>query len=109
MNVLPAIVSVPLRLDVDVFAVAVYPTVPLPEPLAPAVMVIHEAPLDAVHAQADGSVTETVPWAPLAATEAVRGDSVASHTIPACVIVNVCPPAVMVPLRLDTVVLAAIE
>jgi hypothetical protein len=83
--------------------------VPLPEPLAPLVIVIQDAPLDAVHAHADGSVTATEPCAPLAATEALNGDSVAVQTTPAWVTVNVCPPMVIVPVRLDRLLLAAIE
>jgi len=43
-------VSVPVR-AAPVFAVALKPTAPLPLPLAPDVMLIHEALLDAVHAQ----------------------------------------------------------
>jgi hypothetical protein len=38
-----------------------YVTVPLPEPVAPLLMVIHDTELDAVHAQPDADVTVTVP------------------------------------------------
>jgi len=50
VNVWPAIVIVP-RLDAAlVFAVNEYPTLPVPEPLAPLVTVIQESLLVAVHA-----------------------------------------------------------
>jgi hypothetical protein len=48
--VLPATVSVPLR-SFPVFGATLKVTVPLPVPLAPEVMVIHEALLLAVQAQ----------------------------------------------------------
>ena len=38
VNVAPAIVSVPVRLDATVFAATLNPTVPLPEPVAPLVI-----------------------------------------------------------------------
>ena len=44
VNVLPAIVSVAARVDVAVLAAAVYPTVPLPLPLSPLVIVTHNLP-----------------------------------------------------------------
>ena len=68
VNVLPAIVSVPVRDDVDVFAAALKLTEPLPEPDAPAVIVNHAALLTAVHAQPDGAVTATVPLPPFDVT-----------------------------------------
>jgi hypothetical protein len=83
--------------------------VPFPVPLVPLVMVIHDTALDAVHAQTDGSVTATEPCPPLAPTEVVSGAMVVEHTMPACVTVNVCPPTVTVPVRLERLVLAAME
>ena len=41
LNVLPAIVTLPLPDPLPVFAAALKVTLPLPEPLAPAVTVIH--------------------------------------------------------------------
>jgi hypothetical protein len=74
---------------------------PLPLPLAPLVIVSHDALLDAVHVHADaGIVTDTVPWVPVAGTEALTGAIVAVQAIPACVTVNVWPPTVNVPVRL---------
>jgi hypothetical protein len=61
VNVAPAIVSVPVRLDATVFAATLYPTVPLPEPVAPLVTVIHAALLAAVHAQPVAAVTALLP------------------------------------------------
>jgi len=53
----PAMVIVPTRLVVFGFAMKSKPTVPLPVPLAPLVIVIHGVVVDAVHAQPDGIVT----------------------------------------------------
>ncbi len=89
MNACPAIVSVPVRGDVDVLAATVYATEPLPVPLAPLVTVTHETALEAVHGQAEGRVTVTEPCPPLAFTDVETGARVAVHTTPACVTVNV--------------------
>jgi hypothetical protein len=64
VNVAPAMVSVPVRLVATVFAATVKPTVPLPDPVAPLVSVIHEALLAAVHAQPVATVTLLVPVPP---------------------------------------------
>jgi hypothetical protein len=56
-------VSVPLRAD-PVLAATVYPTLPLPVPAVPDVTVIHDALLDAVHAQLAAVVTFTAGPAP---------------------------------------------
>jgi len=62
-------VSVPVRAAPE-FAATEYPTVPLPEPLAPLVTVSHDAFDVAVQAQPDPAVTETVPLvAPAAGLE----------------------------------------
>ena len=57
----PAIVSVPVRLDATVFAATLKPTLPLPDPVAPLVTVIHAALLAAVHAQPVGMLTLLLP------------------------------------------------
>ena len=49
VNVAPAMVNVPVRLDAIVFAPTLNPTVLLPDPVAPLVTVIHAALLAAVH------------------------------------------------------------
>jgi hypothetical protein len=65
----------------------------------------------AVHEQPEPAVTLTVklPLPPAAAMEAALDDSAYVHAAlaPACVTVNVCPPAVMWPVRELVVVLAA--
>ena len=61
VNVAPAIVSVPVRLDATVFAATLKPTVPLPDPVAPLVTVIHAALLAAVHAQPVATLTLLLP------------------------------------------------
>lgn len=71
-------------------------------------MLIHDDPLDAVHGQAEGNVTDTEPCAPVDPTEAFTGAIVAEHVTPACVTVNVSPPTVMVPVLLERLVFAAI-
>lgn len=82
---------------------------PVPVPLVPLVMVIHDTALDAVHAQTDGKVTVTEPCPPLAPIDVVTGAIVVVQTMPACVIVNVCPPTLTVPVRLERLELAAME
>jgi hypothetical protein len=69
VNVCPAIVSVVERDALVVFAAIVKPTLPLPLPLAPLVMVTHEAPLVAFQAQPRPVVTDTLPVPPVAATD----------------------------------------
>ena len=69
-------------------------------PLAPLVIVIHDALLEAVQAQAEAfAVTDTVPLPPADVGELAVGDSENAQTIPACVMVKVCPATVMVALR----------
>jgi hypothetical protein len=64
VNVVPAIVMVPVRIEATVFAATLKPTVPLPEPVAPLVTVIQGALLPAVHAQPVATVTLLVPVPP---------------------------------------------
>lgn len=61
MNVVPAMVSVPLRLDALVFAATLNATVPLPDPVAPLATVIQDALLAAVQAQPVATVTVLLP------------------------------------------------
>ena len=107
MNVRPATVSVPVRELVAVFGDTLYATQPLPLPAAPLLMPSHDAPLDAVHAQPVAVVTLVVPLPPPAAMLAEVGEIVCAHAAPACVIVNVVPAIVSVPVRTDTLLLAA--
>jgi hypothetical protein len=71
----PAIVSDPVR-DVLLFAAIVNATEPLPVPLAPDVIEIHDAPLLAVHRHPVCVVTAAVPLPPLAATFWLVGETV---------------------------------
>jgi len=100
VNVCPAMVTVPVRDPVPVFAATLYDTVPLPLPLAPAVIVIHAALLVDVHAHPAPAVTVTVP---LTAADEVsvedEGRIVNEHGMPGCVMVNVLPAIVSVPVR----------
>src|SRR5207244_7607218 len=76
VNVLPAIVSVPVREVPAVFAATLNVTLPLPEPDAPVVTVIHVALLTAVHAQPVGAVTVVLPVPPPATTDWLVGEIV---------------------------------
>jgi hypothetical protein len=69
LNVVPAMVSVPDRLVVAVFAATLNETLPGPVPLAPLVTEIHEALLAAVQAQLAPAVTVLLP-VPAAAVNA---------------------------------------
>jgi hypothetical protein len=66
---LPAIVRAAERDEVVAFAAIVKPTPPSPLPVAPLVIVTHEAGLVAVHAHPAGAVTETLAVPPVAATD----------------------------------------
>ena len=66
---------------------------------APAVTVIHETLLAAVHEQADGIVTDTTRLPPASVVESLVGESVAVQGAAACVTVRSCPPMAIVPVR----------
>jgi hypothetical protein len=99
VNVLPPTVSVPLRDEVNAFAPTLNDAVPLPEPLAPAVTVIHPALLTVVHAQPVAAETVVDPEPPAAPVVSADGEIVGEHGAPASLTVKVCPPMVSVPLR----------
>ena len=99
VKVLPAIVTVPVRDVVPVFAATSYVTDPLPLPVAPALIVIQAALLVAVHAHPLPAVTVTVPLTVVEATLADAGAIVGVHGAPACVTVKVLPAIVTVPVR----------
>ena len=75
VNVWPPTTMLSVR-DAPVFAAAVNATVPLPLPLAPAVMVIHDAPVVAVHVHPAGAVTLKEPVPPAAGMVAPEALSV---------------------------------
>jgi hypothetical protein len=88
--VCPAIVIVPVRLLVTGLTATLYETLPLPVPVAPAVTVIQDALLAAVHAHDDAlAVTATVPAPPAAVGELAVGEIVVLQTRPAWVMSNV--------------------
>ena len=96
VNVLPAIVSVADLPTVVTLAAAVNPTLPLPLPVAPLVIVTHDAPLVPVQLHPAVVVTATVPVPPVAGTAWVAAEMVYTHAA-ACVIVSVLPAIVTVP------------
>ena len=98
VRVCPAIVSVPLRGVVAVFASTLYATVPSSVPLLPPVTVIHPALLWAVHAHPGVVDTEAVAELPAATILCDIGDTVNVQT-PICVTENVCPATVIEPVR----------
>jgi hypothetical protein len=79
----------------------------VPEPLAPLVIVIQAALLVALHEQPVPPVTLKDPVPPDAGTDPEVDPSVKLHGAAACVIVNVCPPSVIVPVRGDEVAFGA--
>jgi hypothetical protein len=86
VNVLPLIVSVPVRGEVVELAATLYVTEPLPVPLAPAPMVIHESLLEAVQPQPLPAVTVIEPLAAIAdGNEEPAGAIVTAQGMPACV------------------------
>jgi hypothetical protein len=107
VNVLPATVSVPVREDVAVLGATLKVTVPLPDPLAPVVTVIHVALLVPVQLQPVPALTETVPEPPPAARDCEVGLIAYVQAAPACVTVKVFSATVRVPARAIVAVFAA--
>ena len=73
VNVSPATVRVPVR-EPPTFGSTRYPALPFPVPEPPELIVIQEALLDAVHAQALVVDTSTFPVPPGADTLSLRGE-----------------------------------
>jgi hypothetical protein len=109
VNVCPAMVAVPVRAVVEVLAATVIATVPLPLPLAPLVIVSHEALLVAVHAQPVRLVTATLAAWPAASALVDPGLIAYVQAAAAWVTVNVCPAMLSVPVREDVAVFALAE
>jgi hypothetical protein len=97
VTVRPATVMVPDR-EGPLVGAAVNPTDPDPLPLSPDVMVIHEAPLDALHAHPAPVVTVTLPLPPPEGIVWVSGAIAYVQPWP-CTTVTVCPPMVREPVR----------
>jgi hypothetical protein len=99
-------VSVPVRVGPVVGATA-KATVPAPLPLAPDVIVIHGALLDAVHPQPAAVLTTIVPAPPPGFVVWLSGET--SKPQPGdCVTVNGSPAMVSVPVRVGPVVAATV-
>ena len=108
VNVCPPTVIVPMRCVAPVFAATVKPTEPFPLPDAPLVTVIQETLLAAVQAQPVPAVTESVALSPAAGDVRLTGEiEVEQEVVPCCVTVNVCPAAVIVPVRPTPLVFGA--
>ena len=100
-------VIVPVR-RAPVFAATLNATAPLPDPVAPPVMVIHGALLVAVHVQPTPAVTFTVPVDAVSGTLCVVGAIEYVQATAACVMVNVWPAMVAVPVRCGPVFAATL-
>jgi len=109
VTVVPAMVSVPVRALVVLFAATVTPTVPSPDPLAPAVTVIHGTFDTAVHAQPAGAVTRRLVAPPAVCVERLVGVPANEQGTAACVTGTFCPAIVNVPLRGLVTLLGSIE
>jgi hypothetical protein len=94
-----ATVTVPLRGVAFGFAAMLNDAEPLPLPLAPAVTVIQPALLVDVHEQPVGEVTVVDPVVAPAPTDWPPGEIEYVQAAADCVIENVCPPMVSVPVR----------
>lgn len=82
LNVMPAIVSDPVLLFADVFALTLNDTDPLPVPDAPPVTVIQLLLLTAVQVHQSAAVTALVPEAALEPKDWLVGESVGAHGPP---------------------------
>jgi hypothetical protein len=98
VNVWPAIVMVPVRVTPEL-AAAVKLTSPLPVPVAPEAMVIHEVAVVAVHAQPAAVETLTADPAPPAAPIDWLAGLIVYEQPLAWLTVNVWPATVIVPVR----------
>jgi hypothetical protein len=105
VNVCPPIVTVPRR-SASVFAAIASCTVPLPDPPLPEEMLIHGTLLAAAHEHPAGAVTPTDAFPPLLPAFWLAGE-IENEQPPSCPTVNVCPPAVIVPVRCGPVLAAA--
>lgn len=108
VNVLPAMVIVPVRDVVALLADTLKVTVPPPDPLAPAVTTIQLALLAALHVQPPAVVTVDEPLPPADGIDCDAGEIEYAHgAAAACVMLKVCPAILMVPVRCVVAVLAA--
>ena len=100
----------PVRLlTLEVFGATLQVTVPLPVPVAPAVMVIQGTLAVAVQAKSvalDVTVMDLA-VAPVAGAVSEAGERLMAPVTPGCVMTNVWPPMVRAPVRL--LMLVALE
>jgi hypothetical protein len=106
VTVFPATVNVPVR-AAPVFAATTKLTPPMPEPLAPLVIVIHVTLLTAVQEQLVPLDTESALVVPLVGTVKLVGVTVYTQLLAAWLNVTVTPPTMIVPVRGAVVLLAA--
>lgn len=99
VNVRPAIVIVPFRVNAVLLGATAYWTRPSPSPGDPDVTVIQATFVVADHPQPAVPSTVTEPVPPKPPSEIESGDSVSVHATPACVTVTVCPAIVTIPVR----------
>jgi hypothetical protein len=96
VKVCPAIVNVPVRCEIVVFAATLYGTLPFPVPLVAPVSVIHAAFVVADHVQPLPTVTVTLPVAPPEAADTLVGAMPGAHGAwkvkPFDVLLGVVPP-----------------
>jgi hypothetical protein len=96
-------VTVPDRCP-PVLDATVRTTTPPPEPEAPDLTVTHGTLLTAVQEQPTGALTDTLILPPTSLGEANVGPIEYEQLNPDWLILNVCPPTVMVPARAPPVV-----
>jgi hypothetical protein len=106
VTVLPATVSVPVRLVVEKFVPIENAVVPLPVPEDPLVIVSQDVLDVAVQGHPLPAVTATDDVEAAEAVVTLAGDTVGAQA-PLCVIVSVTPATVMVPVRADVLLFAA--
>ncbi len=99
VTVCPAMVSVPTRWAVDVFAVMLKVTVPLPTPLMPAVTTSQVTFRTAVQEHPLGAVTAKVAEPAAEVSVCDVGETPKVQPMPLCVTVTVWPATVSVPTR----------
>ena len=96
---MPAIVTVPVRDVVPAFAPTLTVTLPFPLPEVPDVTVIQATLLSADHPHEVPAVTPTVNVPPPEPADVLAGEMLNVQPAPDWVTLKVCPPAVMVPVR----------
>jgi hypothetical protein len=111
VTVCPAMVSVPVRGDVAVFAAIENVTVSSPAPLTPEVIVSQKSWLVAVQLHAAAVVTVALPEPPAAAEPSEVGDTanVQGGGAPAWVTETVWPATMRIPVRGEAAVFGSIE